>query len=81
MEKSIINEKSKIVETVVEDLKSFRKETRKFQDGCNGNNTFDDLEPINDVLLIINECTHVLVFDQRDDENNKVMRVFSCRRV
>ena len=81
MEKSIINEKSKIVETVVEKLKSLRRKIRKFQDGCNGNNTFDDFKPINDVLLIVNECTHVLVFDQRDDENNKVTRVFSCRRV
>ena len=41
----------------------------------------DVLEQINDVLLIVNECTHVLVFDKRDDENNKVIRVFSCRRV
>ena len=65
----------------MEKLKSLRREIRKFQDGCNGNGTFDDLEQINDALLIINECTHVLVFHQRDDENNKVMRVFSCRKV
>ena len=60
-----------------------RREIRKFQDRCNGNDTFDDLEQTNDAsLLIVNECaTHVLVFDQREDENNKVTRVFSCRRV
>ena len=83
MEKSIIGEKSEIIKSVVEKLKSLRRKVRKFQDGgCDGNDTFDDLEQISDdVLLIINECTHVLVFDQRDYENNKVTRVFSCRRV
>ena len=65
MKKSIINKKSKIVETVVEKLKSLRREIREFHGGCNGNDAFDDLESINDVLLILNECTHVLVFDQR----------------
>ena len=60
----------------MEKLKSLRREIRKFQDGgCDGNDTFDDLE------LIVNECTHVVVFDQRDNENNKVTRLFSCRRV
>ena len=80
VEKSIIGEKSEIIESVVEKLKSLRREIRKFQDGgCDGN---DDLEQISDdVLLIVNECTHVFVFDQRDNENNKVTRVFSCRRV
>ena len=78
MEKSIIDEKSEIIKSVVEKLKSLRRKVRKFQDGgCDGNDTFDDLEQISDdVLLIINECTHVLVFD-----HNKVTRVFSCRRV
>ena len=61
--------------SIMDKLKEYKKKIRKFQDGHD--ESFDHLDQMNDTVLI--ECTHILVFNQKDD-NRLVMRVFLCKR-
>ena len=80
VEKSLMNEKARLVMSIVDKLKEYNKKIREFQDGfhCHDESSlFDHLEQMNDTVLI--ECTHILVFNQEND-NRLVTRVFSCKR-
>ena len=77
-----MNEKARLVTSIVDKLKEYKKKIREFQDGFHRHDElslFDHLDQMNDTLLI--ECTHILVFNQEDETNNRlVTRVFSCKR-
>ena len=70
IEKSLMNEKVRLVTSIVDKLKEYKKKIREFQDG-HGESFDNHLNQMNG--------THILVFNQEDD-NRLVTRVFSCKR-
>ena len=81
VEKPLVNESLQVIESMMNGLRTLKKEIRKLQDGCEEDNvvTFDELEQTNEIIM--NECTHVLIFEQKDESTNvSITRVFLCRR-
>ena len=77
IEKSLMNEKVRLVMSIMDKLKEYKKKIREFQDSHDVSSLFDHLDQMNDTVLI--ECTHILVFNQ-EDNNRLVTRVFLCKR-
>ena len=74
-EKPLMNEKVRLMMSIMDKLKEYKKKIREFQD--DHDELFDHLNQMNDTVLI--ECTYFLVFNHEDD-NKLVMRVFLCIR-
>ena len=69
VEKSLMNEKVRLVTSIMDKLKEYKKKIREFED--RHDESFDHLNQMS--------STHILVFNQ-EDNNKLVMRVFSCKR-
>ena len=79
--KPLVDESHQVVESMMNGLRTLKKKIRKFQDGCEEDNviTFNELEQTNEIIM--NECMHFLIFEQKDESTNvSIMRVFLCRR-
>ena len=80
VEEPLVDESLQVIKSMMNGLQTLKKEIRKFQDSCEEDNviTFYELEQTNEIIM--NECIHVLIFEQKDESTKvSIMRLFSCR--